>query len=184
MVLRVLTSSNIEAAIRDYLAETNTIAIPAIPTTDPIAYFANLKRTPVSGGRYPGHSVFEVANRTLSDLVVLAFADELLREPLPGQLKPLASVTVLLGTEQHAAHDVMGVLPDGSMLCAECFNVAPTFFMSKLTKTRKKLRAVRETCVKMMAYNADAVAEGWKHRPDPVIHRPIDVSAFLARYRT
>jgi hypothetical protein len=185
VTVRALDLSNIEKTARSYIADTYATKIPPIDTADPIAYFLSLKRGSVEGGPYSGHSLFEVANRTLSDLVVLALANELLREALPGQARPIESVNVLLGTEQNADHDVMGTLPDGTLLRAECFNVAKTFFMSKINDTRNKLRAVSRdvACVKMIAFNHDAVGANWKHRSHWVTHRRVNVDEFLARYR-
>jgi len=178
-----LTRSNIESEIRKYLADVDSLTIPSIPTSDPIRYFSELKRTALDNGRYPQKTIFEVANRTLSDLVVLGVADELLREPLPGQAEPIAAVQALLGTEDDGSQDITGTLPDGSPLHGECFNVAPSFFSSKLNKTRKKLRAVQGNGVKLIAFNHDAVANPWNHRSHWVIHRRVNVEAFLARYR-
>jgi hypothetical protein len=178
----VLSQKNLKGEIARYLADTANTTIPTLSTADPLALFRELKRTALSDGPYRGLTILEVANRTLSDLVVFAVAEHLLHQPIAGLQEPALEVKVLLGTED--GHDVMAVLPDQRELRGECFNVARSFFRSKLHKTRKKLRSVLTPCVKLIAFNEDACELPLRHRSDWVIHLPIAIDAFLERHRS
>src|SRR2546423_11172154 len=93
-----LSKDNLRREIVGYLKAMKTLKIPVLPT-EPFALFKELKRGTVSGGPYDGCSIFEVANRVMSDLVVFAAAEQLLHEP-PSDVSPapLTEITVLLGT--------------------------------------------------------------------------------------
>lgn len=177
---KTLTKENLVSEVRRYVADADATTIPSLPT-DPIAFFGALKRTALRNGHYSGKSIFEVANRTLSDLVVLALAERLLSSPLKGHSAAPTLVRVLLGTEDDG-NDVEASLPDGSLLRGECFNVAPSFFQTKLNKSRKKLRVEAEDVIKVIAFNDDAVPSNWAPKAGFVYER-VDIQRFLARHR-
>jgi hypothetical protein len=176
-----LTSTNIVSNVQQYIADVDRTTIPSLPTTDPIAFFGALKRTALANGIYQGKSIFEVANRTLSDLIVLGLAERLLSSSHTGYPAPATKVRVLLGTKDDG-NDVEATFPDGTLLHGECFNVAPSFFQTKLNKTRKKLREARGA-IKVIAFNDDAVPSSWAPKPGTFVYERIDVQAFLARHR-
>lgn len=150
----ILTTDNLADTIRSYLADLATMEVPEFPK-EPIALFRMLKRRAVKGGRYPEASVFEVANRVMSDLVVLGAAERLLTKGIPGwnALRP-AAVEVAFGVA--AGWDLAGHVEDGRTFIGECFNVAPTFFADKKRRSVKGMMAEETAKHRILAFNADA----------------------------
>lgn len=180
-VAKVLTRANINGEISAYLLEVASIRVPTF-SQQPLVFFSELKRGNIQGGPYPGHSSMEVANRVLSDLIVFGAAERLLVEPLEKGLFALEEVRVQLGTENADPHDLAGTLSDGTLLHGECFNVSTSFFMSKLNKTRKKLKSTTETSRKLIAFNSDAVEPEYTTKLTWLTHWRIDVDRLLSRF--
>ena len=172
------TRRTIGRAISKYIATVDQLKIGKLPK-DPVEFFVALKRKPMVKSHYSGCTIFEVANRTLSDLVVLGLAELLLTKGV-GNLGPLGQLTALLGNK--GGIDVTAQLPDKRRLVAECFNVAPSFFSVKLQQTKKKLRDLAVDDVKVVAFNKEA-APTWKPRATAMLYQAIDVDDLLARYR-
>ena len=177
----VLHRDNIQQELAAYLLQVASTKVPTF-SADPLVFFEELKRGHIEGGRYPGHSPLEVANRVMSDLVVFAAAERLLREPLPGHATAFGAITAQLGTENSEPHDLGGRLDDGTPLCGECFNVSPSFFGSKLNKTRSKLKKAPASAFKLIAFNADAPKPDWKPKLKWLSHWRLDVDALVVKF--
>jgi len=67
---REITSSNIDRALRRYLEETGSVGEP-IAGLRGERLLSALKREVVGTGPYPGVTLFEAANRIMTDLVML-----------------------------------------------------------------------------------------------------------------
>jgi hypothetical protein len=94
-----------------------------------------LKRKHLEEGPYPGVTLFEAANRIMSDLVILHGVRSILRK----RLYPFDEYRVELGHENNNAFDIMA--SNGTEeLVGEAFNVSNKFFASKKNAAIKKLR--------------------------------------------
>lgn len=173
---KLLTADNVGHEIAAYLRLLATWSVPALPV-QPIPLFLELKRKKVSAGPYPDVSIFELANRVMSDLVVLFAARHLLCERV--LVKRVERLDVVLGT----AHglDVSGEFEDGGRLVGECFNVSQSFLPAKLAKARRDLR--RQPCItKVIAFNHDAVPQSEPYkRDDEFVYLLVNVAAELER---
>jgi hypothetical protein len=171
-------ASWIRKEIAGYLQTLATLQVGRLPTGEPLELFKALKRRPVRGGPYPGRTIFEVANRVMSDLVVLGAAETLLCEP-PPELGPfrVRKIAILLGNENGEC-DLLSDLDNGARLRGECFNVAPTFFSTKFRQSCVALNK-READVRVIAFNKDArefdsrMAQRWKEKGFVIV--PVDV---------
>ncbi len=171
-----LNGDNVSDYIKGYLRKLGTMKLPDL-SNDPTQLFETLKRGKVAGGPYPGRSLFECANRVLSDLVVLFAAEQLLRKP-PEDLPEFREIVVRLGT--NSGHDLEAKLPDGTLLLGECFNVASSFFPTKLADGKKKLRKANAT-YRVFAFNTDA-GSARSARKSGWTYLPIDVRSELNRW--
>jgi hypothetical protein len=180
-------ASWIRKEIADYLRQLKTLQVGPLPTEEPLELFKALKRGSVNGGPYPGRTIFEVANRVMSDLVVLGAAETLLCEP-PAELARfrIREVTILLGNENGEC-DLLSDLEDGTRLRGECFNVAPTFFS---TKFRKSCLALKKYAgdARVIAFNKEAcdvvstMVNRWRREGFTIM--PIDVAKKLDYWQT
>ncbi len=123
-----------------------------------------VKRAPTGTGPYPNVTLFEAANRVMTDLVILNGVKWLLEE----SVFPFSEYRVEYGNEASSAHDVMAENED-ERLVGEAFNVAPSFFQGKKAAMLRKLRSPenREK-LKLILANADAVGESY--RPKLIRH--------------
>ena len=157
---RTITRANIDQLLRDYLTSTETIG-DSISTLRGIKLLEALKRGVAGAGPYPKVSVFEAANRIMTDLVILYGV----RSLLGNEALPFNQYTVEYGHENNEQHDIMAE-SGGRVLIAEAFNVAPSFFPVKKGAALKKLRrsGVRAD-YKMIVCNSGAVPDAYAPKP-------------------
>lgn len=148
-----LNSHNITDAIDWY--HRSIVGISVNTPTRGIELFEMLKRQPVGCGPYPVASYFEAANRIMTDLVILHGVHWLLQNH-PARFD---AFTVDYGHHNSQAHDVMSVTRPsaGPAMDAEAFNVAPSFFQLKKSRSLAKLRQRSHANHKLILVNADAV---------------------------
>lgn len=131
-----LTLKNIDNIISDYKVLLTEVA-PKVEGTDILDLLKKLKRPGINTGPYPSVSIFESANRIMTDLVIIYGAKLLLE----GAIKEVPVVTTLrvdYGNQNTQAHDIIG--QEGKYyLAGEAFNVAPSFFNTKKSSSIKKL---------------------------------------------
>jgi hypothetical protein len=118
-----------------------------------------LKREVVEVGPYPTVTMFEAANRIMSDLVILYGVKWL----LDNSVFPFENYTVEYGNEDKNGFDIRAA-GNGETLVGEAFNVAPSFFQAKKTSMLKKLRNASAD-YKIIMFNHDAVEQGYKPKP-------------------
>jgi len=120
-----------------------------------------LKREAVEAGPYPNVTLFEAANRIMSDLVILYGVKWLLDK----NAFPFATYTVEFGNEDTNRFDIHAA-EDGKKLIGEAFNVAPSFFQIKKTTMLKKLRQP-DVCAdyKIIMFNQDAAKKSYRPKP-------------------
>ena len=111
-------------------------------------------------GPYPHVTMFEAANRIMSDLVILYGVQWLLNTAA----FPFDSYTVEYGNENNNGFDVCATDLD-KILIGEAFNVAPSFFQTKKASMLKKL-AASTADYKIIMFNHDAVAPNYTPKPN------------------
>ncbi len=115
-----------------------------------------LKREVLGAGPYPHVTMFEAANRILSDLVILYGVKWL----LDNDIFPFESYTVEYGNENKNGFDICAT-GNGKTLVGEAFNVAESFFQTKKSTMLKKL-AASNADYKIIMFNHDAVKASYK----------------------
>jgi hypothetical protein len=153
----VLTGQNVDAQIASYLSTVTDLGA-SLGQLRGVALFEALKRSAVKSGPYPHVTLFEAANRIMTDLVLLYGVRWLLRS----KKFPVDSYTVEYGHENNNGFDVMAE-KDGIRVVGEAFNVAPSFFQGKksamLNKLRKKGIGAAHS---LLLFNHDAMPEGYR----------------------
>lgn len=133
---------------------------PSIKGLSGVALIESLKRDRVGAGPYPDVTLFEAANRIMSDLVILHGVKWLL-----GTAHfPFDEYRVQLGHENTNPFDIEANNGRES-LAGEAFNVAASFFQVKKSAMLVKLRrdAPNHT-YRIIMVNHDAVTENYKPR--------------------
>ena len=149
---RSLNRQNIDYAIRKYISSIAEIG-GNISGLKGLKLLQNMKRDQVGMGPYPHVTLFEAANRIMSDLVILKGVRWLLNT----QSFPFDEYIVEYGNEDSNDYDIIANQA-GKRLIGEAFNVAPSFFQGKKTSMLKKLRSSEETAdFLIIVVNADAV---------------------------
>lgn len=128
-----------------------------------------MKRDKLGHGPYPEVSMFEAANRIMSDLVILHGIEGLLKN----KIFPFDEYTVEFGNENRNGFDVEAHSATET-LAGEAFNVAPSFFKEKRKKTLKKLyeNATGKT-YRLIIYNAEALTTNFFTNEKNFIHQVI-----------
>lgn len=163
---RVLTAANIGPITEEFvgtLAEMGN----SIHWLRGIPLFTTLKRAKLTHGPYPGVTLFEAANRIMSDPVILRGIAGLLNAGVFG----IEQYLVEFGNEDRNGFDIRGEDQHGRMLVGEAFNVAPSFFTLKKQKAVSKLRSNGGSATyRLILVNEDAVATGYKPRLELGLH--------------
>jgi hypothetical protein len=132
----------------------------------------SLKREKVKTGPYPNVTLFEAANRIMSDLVILHGVAGLLQE----KIFPFSEYIVEFGNEDKNGFDIRASSPSATLV-GEAFNVAPSFFQGKKRTALKKLRekASQET-YRIIMFNSDAPPANYmaKHEPN-IFHVSVQI---------
>jgi hypothetical protein len=102
-VPRTLDASNIDQAISDYEEELSK-APAALQAENALELMTSLKREQLEAGLYPGLTLFEAANRIMTDLTILFGVRKLLSNEVDGISFP--SFTVELGNENSQDYDI------------------------------------------------------------------------------
>ena len=151
---RELTKANIDQAIENYKKLLDDIPI-SIKANNVLELLKVLKRSSLNSGPYPNVSIFESANRIMTDLVILFGVKKLLN----GAIKDIEfeKYKVEFGNENLNDHDIVAY-DSNKRLIGEAFNVAESFFQTKKAKSLKKLReSQKDNEIIILLYNSDAV---------------------------
>ncbi|MCR6628335.1 MAG: hypothetical protein NVV67_19485 [Pseudoxanthomonas sp.] len=138
----------------------------------------SLKRERLDHGPYQGVTLFEAANRIMSDLVILKG----IRWLLENKTFPLDAYTVEFGNENRNGFDITAE-QCGKKLVGEAFNVAPSFYPVKRRHAAKKLeKDGKDADWRIILVNADAFTKPirLKH-PSDVQHFAIDMVTNVGR---
>jgi hypothetical protein len=164
-IVRVLTAENVETIQREFRGSLASIG-ESIQGKTGVPLLAALKREKLVGGPYPGVSLFEAANRIMSDLVILNGVSGLLRE----RVFPFTSYTVEFGNENKNGFDIRAASGEETLV-GEAFNVAPSFFQIKKASALKKLRrAGSQATYRIVMFNDDAASQDYSPKPEAGLH--------------
>ncbi|MEL7119908.1 MAG: hypothetical protein AAFO07_10715 [Bacteroidota bacterium] len=172
---RDLAKDNIESLIKAYLYSMQDIQL--VPKGDVLDQLTSIKREKIEVGPYPNVTLFEAANRIMTDLVILFGVHDLLDGKIP-ELR-FEKYKVELGNEQKNEHDIHGNDANRELI-GEAFNVAPSFFQGKKRTALKKLEASAQkkgnNPLILLLYNSDAVNEGYSFKSkENLFHLAVDV---------
>ena len=155
---RTISKTNAGSLIATYLASVEEIG-NSLGDHKVLHLLKVLKREALGAGPYPHVTMFEAANRILSDLVILYGVKWL----LDNNIFPFESYTVEYGNENKNGFDICAT-GNGRTLIGEAFNVAESFFQAKKSTMLKKL-AKSHADYKIIMFNHDAVKVGYKQKP-------------------
>ena len=162
---RRLTVGNVGTALAEYSEEIASVG-GKIQGKLGLKLLHEVKREPIGTRPYPDVTLFEAANRIMTDLVILNGVKWLLEK----SGFPFSEYRVEYGNEDSSAHDLMAENED-ERLVGEAFNVAPSFFHGKKTAMLKKLRTPEnKTARKLILANEDAVGESYGPQLKPTEH--------------
>jgi hypothetical protein len=155
---RVISKGNAALLIQNYLASVDEIK-NSLGDHKVLDLLKVLKRDFIGAGPYPHVTMFEAANRILTDLVILYGVKWL----LDYDIFPFEQYEVQYGNENKNRFDIRAA-GDGRTLVGEAFNVAPSFFQGKKRMTLKKVTEDRAD-FKIIMFNHDAVKTGYLPKP-------------------
>jgi hypothetical protein len=154
-----LTRHNIDATIEQYTLQIEEIG-SSIRRMTGLRLLEALKRREVKAGPYPDVTLFEAANRIMTDLVILYGVKWLLSE----YIFPFRSYAVAFGHSHGNGFDIQAS-EDGKKLVGEAFNVAPSFLQGKKSSMLRKLRTKgKDADFTVVMFNHDAIREPYKPR--------------------
>lgn len=157
---REIAVRNIDRLFSRYLSEADLVG-ESITGLRGVRLLSALKRDVVAAGPYPNVTLFEAANRIMTDLVMLHGVRWLLMH----EVFPFPEYTVEYGHGNEGAHDVVAS-EGGKALVGEVFNVAPSLFSQKRSKSLKKLRASKINAeYRVVLVNHDAVTPSYVPKP-------------------
>ncbi len=172
---RTLNNEKIDSAIEEYFSILSKTSIN-IDSKNVLSLFKQLKRERVKQGPYPGLTVFEVANRVMTDLVILFGVKKLLKQEEDYMI--FDEYTIELGNENNQSFDIQAQ-KENKKLRGEAFNVASSFFQGKKSSALSKLRKNNhnnDTIV--ILYNSDAPKKGKDYKPvfvENEFHLPVQL---------
>lgn len=154
---RTLNKENIQAILEAYVAKVEEIG-GSVQGQKGHALLASIKRDEINAGPYPHVTLFEAANRIMTDLVILHGVKWLIEN----KSFPFSEYTVEFGNENKNEFDICASNDDGENLIGEAFNVAPSFFQGKKSAMLKKMRKEKAVAnYKIVMVNHDAIAENY-----------------------
>lgn len=170
---RELTLGNIDHAISQYLEEIKKVPLH-IPANNTLEFLTYLKREHLQSGPYP-LTLFEAANRIMTDLTILFGVKRLLNNEISGI--NFQRYSVAFGNENHIPHDIIAE-SNSTKLIGEAFNVAQSFFQGKKASSLRKLRNARKNGeIILLLYNADAIESSYiAKKVENEYHVPVHLS--------
>lgn len=170
---RELTKNNIDSEINKYNALLKNIPL-IFESNNVLTFLMDLKRKKMGTGPYPEISMFEAANRIMTDLTILYGIRELLNDKVPGIKYDL--YTVEFGNENINPHDIMAQ-NSNNILIGEAFNVSESFFHSKKSSSLKKLKETKEKHTQiLLLFNEDSLPKNYNTlKGDNEYHLPVKI---------
>ena len=177
--IRTLNAENIHAIKREFEQSLDCLGA-SIQGKHGVQLLTSIKRDKVGAGPYPQVTLFEAANRIMSDLVILNGIAGLLRE----KTFPFTEYTVEFGNEDRNGFDIRASSPSETLI-GEAFNVAPSFFQGKKASALRKLRQGGAAArYKLLMFNADATPERYSAKHEPgTFHIAVDIASGMISVR-
>lgn len=170
--IRTLTASNVDG-IREEFCHSLAEIGPSVRGLTGLRLLNSLKRDRVGVGPYPNVTLFEAANRIMSDLVILYGIAGLLRS---GAF-PFDAYTVEFGNENRNDFDIQANSESAS-LRGEAFNVSRSLFPGKNRASLSKLRTrAAEASHRIILFNSDACLPERVVRDAQVDHIRVDIES-------
>ncbi len=174
---RNLTKENIDKILEDYATTVEEIG-HSVQGQKGHALLASIKRDKIDVGPYPHVTLFEAANRIMTDLVILHGVKWLLEN----EIFPFDSYTVEFGNENKNDFDLYASNSEGKKLIGEAFNVAQSFFQGKKSAMLKKLRKDDALAdYKVVMVNHDAVSPNYSPKGNNIYYVIVNVSDSCAK---
>jgi len=156
----ILNIDNIDININKYMNSIKNMDLN-IKSNNIIDLFNKLKRNKINKGPYCGISLFEAANRIMTDLVILHGVKDLLYGKYENIKFP--EYIVEYGNINNNKHDIISNF-NGKKLIGEAFNVSSSLFKTKKYSSLKKLRRnIDSDTIIILMYNKDAIKDNYKH---------------------
>jgi hypothetical protein len=133
----LVSRANVDEIIRDYRESMADVG-KVVREQRGRELLSALKHDAVGAGPYPNVTLFEAANRIMTDLVMLHGVRWLLKH----EMFPFREYTVEYGHGNEGEHDIVAT-EGGKALIGEVFNVSRSLFPMKKAASLKKLRASR-----------------------------------------
>lgn len=160
-----ITAKNVDRVLSEYVALIEDVGNPGTGLRG-ARLLSALKRDAVGAGPYPDVTLFEAANRIMTDLVMLNGVRRLLKQ----RVFPSRAYTVEYGHGNEGEHDIVAS-EGGKRLIGEVFNVAPSLFPLKKASALRKLRASKiKADYRVILVNHDAVAASYVPKAGPGEH--------------
>jgi hypothetical protein len=146
-----LTRNNIQQEITDLDQAIATVGVTIQGLTG-YALLHSIKRHQINVGRYQNITLYEAANRLMTDIVILHGVRWLFSyEPFP-----FDSYSVDFGHYHTQVYDIRATFMEKSLI-GESFNAAPSFYSQKTRGTFNKLRVTTDSAdYKLIMCNYDA----------------------------
>jgi len=170
---RNLNARNIDETIENYLHLLQEYP-KEIKGNTPYDFLKKIKREETTASLYTGLTLFESANRIMTDLVILFGIKELLEGKIPEI--SYEEYIVEYGNENKNPFDITAI-KEGFELRGEAFNVAQSYFGNKRRYSLEKLRENNNTNIQIiLIYNKDAVGGNYKRISfDDEFHLVVDL---------
>ena len=162
---RTLTQKNVGRITQEFVRSIKGLG-GSIKGKTGLGLLEALKREKLKTGPYLGVSLFEAANRVMTDLVILHGVTWLLKQ----KIFPFNSYTVEFGNEDNNDFDIKASFK-GKTLVGEAFNVAPSFFQGKKSSMLKKLRRNGQKAdYRVIMVNHDAVTKDYSPKTEAGVY--------------
>lgn len=180
----VLHNENIDETIRLYEKKVTQIK-HQIEGVSVYHFLLKIKREPIGLGPYPHVSLFESANRIMSDLVLLYGTKVLLRDRCVNNINlPFKEYSIILG---HGHGDDLHARTNNYEIIGEAFNVAKTYFPVKVRNELQNMEKRRVTTkpnelMKIILFNKEATPNSEKlylSSNHNLLYLPIDLHEIL-----
>lgn len=126
----------------------------------------HIKRNPINTGPYQELSIYENANRILSDQIVLKAVNYVLNFKNEKDY----TLEINLGNSGFFDSDIVGRRGDEKLFLIECFNVVNINDNQKTKKTIDKMNHIDENCEKYIGFNK--CAKGYQPKYWSIVNQP------------
>jgi hypothetical protein len=164
MLRNVIKKADTTKVLRDYIKSIRNVG-SNLQASRGLSLIRELKRGKTGLGPYPRVSLFESANRIMTDLVILHGVKWLLANNELG----FDSYAVEYGHENNNGYDLRAKRGRRTLI-GEAFNVSPSFFQGKKAAMIRKLRIDKKATVKLILINHDSVAKNYNPKPPAGMH--------------